>query len=85
MHIHGSHMNPNSADLYSAAGAEKAAAAQRAADARKKLLKSATDIDAASSPEEAFMICQWTDSRHSQVMPDDEYRTAASGRNEDFG
>ena len=60
-------MNMNSASLYSAAGAEKAAAAQRAADVRKKLLKSASDIEGASSPEEAFMIGQWTDSRHSQV------------------
>jgi hypothetical protein len=84
MHIHG-HLNLNSADLYSAAGAEKAAAMHRAADVRKKLLTSSLDVEGAGSPEEAFMIGQWSDSRHSQVMPEDEYRSAASGRDEDFG
>jgi hypothetical protein len=85
MHIHATQMNMNSASLYSAAGAEKAAAAQRAADVRKKLMKSASGIEGASSPEEAFMIGQWTDSRHSQVESADQYHTAASGRDSDFG
>jgi hypothetical protein len=85
MHIHATQMNMNSACLYSAAGAEKAAAAQRAADVRKKLMKSASDIEGASSPEEAFMISQWTDSRHSQVESADQYHAGASGKVPDFG
>ena len=66
MHIHGSMMDMNSASLYSAAGAEKAAAAQRAADIRRKLMKSASDIEGIASPDEAFMVGRWMDSRYSQ-------------------
>ena len=39
MHIHGNSMNINAASLYSSAQNEKTAAAQRAAEVRKKLLK----------------------------------------------
>jgi hypothetical protein len=85
MHIHANQMNMNSASLYSAAGAENAAAAQRAADVRRKLMKSASDIEGVASPDEAFMIGQWTDSRHSQVQSDDQYHASASGKDPDFG
>jgi hypothetical protein len=85
MHIHGSGMSPHVAGLYSAAGAEKAAAEQRAAEIRKKLMTSAQQAGAASFPEEAFLIGQWTDSRHSQVQSEDQYHASAAGRNPDFG
>jgi hypothetical protein len=65
MHIHRSQMNPEARNPYSAA-AEKALAAQRAAAVRKRLTKSAREIDSASTPEEAFMIGRWMDSRYSQ-------------------
>jgi hypothetical protein len=84
MHIHGSQMNPNAVNPFSAA-AEKAVAAQRAADVRKKLMKSATDIEGVSSPEEAFMVGQWMDSRHSQVQSQDQYHASAAGKDPDFG
>ncbi len=64
MHIQRSQMNLNAVNPYSAA-AEKAFAAQRAATVRKKLLKSARGIEGASSPEEAFMVGRWMDSRYS--------------------
>ena len=85
MHIHSSQMNLNSASLYSAAGAEKAAAAQRAAEVRIKLLKSSQEVDSTASPEETLMISHWLDSRHSQVLSEDEYHTSASGKDPDFG
>jgi hypothetical protein len=85
MHIHGSGMAPQMAGLYSTTGVEKAAAQQRAADVRKKLMSSAQQAGAASSPEEAFLIGQWTDSRHSRVQSDDQYHASAAGRNPDFG
>jgi DNA phosphorothioation-dependent restriction protein DptG len=85
MHIHGSQMNPYSASLYSSAGAEKAAEAQRAADVRKKLMKSASDIEGVPSPDETFLVGQWMDSRHSQVLSGDEYHAAATGKDPDFG
>ena len=39
MHIHGNSMNVNSASFYSVGNGEKSAAAERAADVRKRLLK----------------------------------------------
>ncbi len=85
MHIHASQMDPNSASPYSSAAAEKAASAQRAADVRRKLMKSASDIEGVSSPEEANMIGQWMDARHSQVLTGDEYHSTVSGKDPDFG
>lgn len=42
MHVHGAHLNPNA---YAAVEAEKTAAAKRAAEARKKLLSGASEIE----------------------------------------
>jgi hypothetical protein len=83
MHIHGSQMNMNSIRLSSAGAAEKAAAAQRAADVRKKLMKSASDIEGVSSPEEAFMIGHWMNSSQSPSLGEDEYH--ARGKDPDLG
>jgi hypothetical protein len=85
MHIHGNSMSINAANFYSAAQNEKTAAAQRAADVRKKLLKGAAEIEGASTPEESLLIGQWMDSRHSQVQSEDQYHTSASGKDPDFG
>jgi hypothetical protein len=65
MRIQRSQMNSNAVNPYAAA-AEKAVAAQRAATVRKKLIKSARAPESAASPEEAFMIGRWMDSRYSQ-------------------
>jgi hypothetical protein len=78
-------MAVNPADFYSAAQNQKADATQRAAEVRKKLLKGAAEVDAAASPEESLLIGQWMDARHSQVESEDQYRSSASGRDEDFG
>ena len=85
MHIHGSQINMNAASLYSASGDEKAAAAKRAADVRKKLMKGASEIEGVGDPEEAFLIGQWIDSRHSQVESEEQYHEDASGKDPDFG
>ncbi|MGD0546888.1 MAG: hypothetical protein ABR991_03580 [Terracidiphilus sp.] len=84
MHIHGNSLAINAADLYSAAQADRAADAQRTADVRKKLLKGASQADAAATPEETLLISHWTDARHSQVQGEDAYRAAASGRVSEF-
>jgi hypothetical protein len=65
MHIHASQINMNPVNPYSAA-AEKAIAAQRAANIRKKLMKSTANLKGASSADEAFMIGRWMDSRYRQ-------------------
>jgi hypothetical protein len=65
MHIHPSTMQSNTVNPYVAA-AEKAMAARRTSNVRKKLLKSAREIEGSASPNEAFVIGRWMDSRYSQ-------------------
>jgi len=84
MHVHGNQTNLNAVNPYSAA-AERAAAAQRAADVRKKLLKSAGGAEGRASPEEALMLDKWTGSAQGQVQGDTEYHTAVAGRDPDLG
>jgi hypothetical protein len=85
MHIHGNSMNINAANFYSVGNGERSAAAQRATEVRKKLLKSASSLEAGASPEETLLIGKWLDSRHSQVLDADEYHDVASGKNPDLG
>ncbi len=83
MHIHPSAIGLNPINTY-AAGNERAAAAQRAAEVRKRLLKAAQSAAAAATPEENLLIGQWLDSRHSQVLPGDEYHAASQGEDPDL-
>jgi hypothetical protein len=77
-------MTINAASLYSTTQQERAAA-QRAANVRKKLLKNASEIEGEATPEETFMIGQWMDSRHSQVQSGEQNFENDSGRDQDFG
>jgi hypothetical protein len=87
MHIHGNSMNVNSASFYSVGNGEKAAAAERAADVRKRLLKGAAAVDGTASPEETLLIGHWLDGREVNGQPgQDDYQSySASGRDPDFG
>jgi len=85
MHIHGNSLAVNPANFYSATLEEREAAAQRAASVRKKLMKNASEIDGASSPDEAFMIGQWMDSQHPQVESEEQYHASAAGKDAEFG
>lgn len=58
MRIHSNQTTLNGMNPYSAAAA-KAIAAQRATDARKKLLKGASATDSALKPDEAFLVGRW--------------------------
>lgn len=84
MHVHPSAIGLHAINT-SAAGNERAAAAQRAIDVRKRLLKAAQTTAANPTPEENLLIGQWLDSRHSQVQPGDEYHAASQGEDPDFG
>ncbi|MDR3772110.1 MAG: hypothetical protein P4L26_02115 [Terracidiphilus sp.] len=84
MHIHGNQMNLNAVNPWSAA-AEKAAAAQRAGDVRKKLVKSAIDIEGAANPDQAFMMGNWMNSGQGQPQDEVEYHAATAGKDSDFG
>jgi hypothetical protein len=79
MHIHGHQMNFNAINPYGAA-----ADTQRKADVRKKLMKSASDIEGISSPDEAGMVGRMMNGRHGQSFTDDEYHPGNSGRDSDF-
>jgi hypothetical protein len=78
-------MAVNAANFYSATQEERAAAAQRAASVRKKLIRSASELEGMASPEETLLIGQWMDSRHSQVESGEQYFNSVSGKDFDFG
>ena len=84
MHIHGNLPNLNGVNPYAAA-ADKAAATQRAANVRKKLLKSATDTERVASSEEASLLAKWMEGQQTGEQADVEYHTATSGKDSDFG
>jgi len=85
MHIHGNSMAVNAANFYSATQEERAAAAQRAASVRKKLIRSASDLEGMASPEETLLIGQWVNSQHSQVVSGEQNYINISGKDPDFG
>jgi hypothetical protein len=85
MHIHGNSMAVNAANFYSATQEERAAAAQRAANVRKRLIRSASQLEGAATPEETLMIGQWMDSRHSQVESGEQYFHSVSGKDPELG
>jgi len=85
MHIHGNSMAVNAANFYSATQEERATAAQRAASVRKKLIRSASDLEGMASPEETLLIGQWMDSRHSQIDSGEQNYINISGKDPDLG
>jgi len=54
---------------------------------RKKLLKAGQtdDSEVNTDPNATMLIGQWLDSRHSQVLPSDEYHSASEGKDPDLG
>ncbi len=88
MHIHG--MNPQSAFLASLANSERAAAAARAEETRKKLLRSAQSIAAESAPgdsdlDSAQWASQWQSAQNNEGLAGDEYHPSIPGKDPDFG
>ena len=88
MHIHG--MNPQSAWLDSLTNSERASEAARAAEARKRLLRSAQTIPGQSAPLEeepdgAQWASQWQSAQNNEGLAGDEYRPSTSGKDPDLG
>jgi hypothetical protein len=48
-------------------------------------LRNASEIEGAATPEESLLIGQWMDSRHSQVLSEEQYHASASGKDPEFG
>ncbi len=88
MHILRTPMNIAAVDP-SAAAAKKAIAAQRASEIRKKLAKSATGLDSATTPDEAFIVGHWLstqlDAIQNRATGEAEQHASASGRVSEFG
>jgi hypothetical protein len=80
MHIHGGHMNPN-ASLTGAHGSASALAARRAEETRKKLFATASELDAGSNAEGAWMVTAWAggNSAANQRSGQDSNRPDARG------
>ncbi len=83
MHIHGNSMNINPASFYSSGNAE-AAATQRAADVRKRLLKSAAALDGTVPDDEAMLVNHWLNAHPNQSEAGAEYHSASSGKDSDL-
>jgi hypothetical protein len=85
MHIHGANANNCAANLHSAANDVRAIAAQRAADVRKRLLKSGQNVEVELSPDQLLMIRQWLGNRQGQGQTDDRDSSGPYGKDSDFG
>ena len=66
MHIHGVNASSYTTNLHSSANATRAMEAQRAAETRKRLLKSAQSVDGESNLEESRMIGRWLGTAQNQ-------------------
>ena len=75
MHIHDRSMTIQAMGFYSAAQQERTAAARRAAEVRKKLLRASRSIEEDQRnlfPDENLLIGHWLNA-HQDPMADDEY------------
>ncbi len=83
MHIHHNPMTSGNAGIHSASAAEKAAAAQRASETRRKLMKSAAKVDGTLDLGEIFRVGKSSEdpggrsqkhsrNREQNIQPDDE-------------
>jgi hypothetical protein len=80
MHIHGQQMNLVALNPYAAA-----ADIQRKADVRKKLMKSANEIEGLASSDETGMAGKMMNRWRGQSFTEDEYHAGNGGRTSDFG
>lgn len=84
MHMHHAAIRLEPIGSY-AAGNNRAAAAQQAAEARKRLLKSAQSIAAESDPDATLLIGHWLDSQPGRHLLDDQYHAASEDSDSDIG
>lgn len=77
MELSGNPLNVNAADFYSVDGNARSAAAERAAQARKRLSHSDTGIEAILGPEDAVeqakLIRRWLTSPELADEPEDSF------------
>ena len=85
MHIHGNSISVNAANLYSVGNGERDAAAKRAADVRKRLLKGAAAPEGAPAADETLLIGHWLNAHPGHSEAAAEFHSYAFGKDSDFG
>jgi hypothetical protein len=85
MHIHENTVAVNGASFYSAVQGQSSAAALRAAEVRKKLLRGASEMRSVATPDEALLMGRWLDVKHRQIPDEDEYHPSSSDSDSIFG
>jgi hypothetical protein len=84
MHTHGASLNVQGANFASISNGERAAAAQRAAEVRKRLLRNAQTAGGDTTPEETMLIGNWLNVCHNQSLAEDEYHTSTPAEDSDL-
>jgi hypothetical protein len=72
-------------NISSSAAAQNQIAQERAAEVRRKLLRSSVEVSGVSTPEESFLIGKWMDQRSSLGLDEDTLFGAGTGRDPDLG
>lgn len=85
MHIHGSIPGIQAAGYDGVSKGQRAEAARRAAETRRRLLQAGAATETGPAPEEAALVGQWMDARHSQVLSGPAGSAAQAGRDPDLG
>jgi hypothetical protein len=80
----GNSMNPNPVNPYYAA-TEKAVAARRPFQTRKKPAKRTAGVQASAGSVQAFLIGQWMSAGRSQALTEDRQHAPRSAKGPDLG
>ena len=80
----GSSMNPNPVNPYYAA-TEKAVAARRPSQTRKKATKRTAGVQASAGSGQIFLMGQWMCAGRSQALTEDRRHATRSGKGPDLG
>lgn len=78
MHTHGAIMNVQGANFASISSGDRSAAAEKAAEVRKRLLRNAETPGGDTTPEETALIGNWLNVFHNQSLADDEYHAVSA-------
>ena len=84
MHVHRAAVDLHPINTYSAANDRAAAAAQRAAEVRKRLLKKAQTIATDATGDQSNFLGYLIESRNHQLIPDDQYHPSSQSNDPDF-
>jgi hypothetical protein len=82
MHVHGNHLNPNVANLYSAVAAESAAKAKQAAEVRRKLTFGASKLEGQLDGDAISPIGDGAEEGSAQPQQGQDFRDSEDNQSE---